>query len=222
MTARANSVVAEPDPARSPAAAAHPSGQQQGGGHTGQHSRVPRRTRAHPARDDPVVIDLVTRATNGDKRAWDLLIERYSPLIWSICRRHRLGQADAEDVGQSVWLNLLERLDKVRDPAALPGWLSTTARRECLRVLGRARGPHPSGPVPDLEKHPGRARPDGRAGAAGSGAPRGAARGVRGAASRRPAADHPARGRPAGTVRRDQRQAGHSGGEHRAEPRPLP
>ena len=154
MTATADSVVAEPDPARSPAAAAHPSTQQRDGRHTGQHSRVPRRTRAHPARDDPVVIDLVTRATNGDKRAWDLLIERYSPLIWSICRRHRLGQADAEDVGQSVWLNLLERLDKVRDPAALPGWLSTTARRECLRVLGRARGPHPSGPVPDLENIP--------------------------------------------------------------------
>ena len=153
MTATADSVVAEPDPARSPAAAAHPSGHQ-GGGRTGQHSGAPGRTRAHPARDDPVVIDLVTRARDGDKRAWDLLIERYSPLIWSICRRHRLGQADAEDVGQSVWLNLLERLDKVRDPAALPGWLSTTARRECLRVLGRARGPHPSGPVPDLENIP--------------------------------------------------------------------
>jgi RNA polymerase sigma factor (sigma-70 family) len=101
-----------------------------------------------------VVIDLVTRARDGDKRAWDLLIERYSPLIWSICRRHRLGQADAEDVAQSVWLNLLERLDTVRDPAALPGWLATTTRRECLRALGRARGPHPGGPVPDLENIP--------------------------------------------------------------------
>ncbi len=36
-------------------------------------------------RDDPVVTDLVTRASNGDRQAWDALAERYAPLIWSIC-----------------------------------------------------------------------------------------------------------------------------------------
>ena len=92
-------------------------------------------------RNDPVVTDLVTCARNGDKQAWDALVERYAPLIWSICRRHRLAGADAEDVGQSVWLQLVDQLDKVRDPAALPGWLATTTRRECARVLGAAHGP---------------------------------------------------------------------------------
>ena len=42
-----------------------------------------------------VVTDLVACAGNGEKQAWDALVERYSPLIWSICRRHRLGDADA-------------------------------------------------------------------------------------------------------------------------------
>jgi hypothetical protein len=37
----------------------------------------------------PLVIDLVRRAGSGDKRAWDALVERYTPLIWSICRRYR-------------------------------------------------------------------------------------------------------------------------------------
>jgi RNA polymerase sigma factor (sigma-70 family) len=95
---------------------------------------------ARPMRDDPVVMDLVTRARNGDKRAWDALVERYAALIWSICRRYRLGPADAEDVGQSVWLHFVDQLDKVRDPAALPGWLATTTRRECERVLRASRG----------------------------------------------------------------------------------
>jgi RNA polymerase sigma factor (sigma-70 family) len=94
-----------------------------------------------PARDNRTVADLVTRARNGDKQAWDLLVERYSPLIWSICSEHRLGGADAGDAFQSVWLHLLDRLDAIRDPAALPGWLATTTRRECLRVLRTARGP---------------------------------------------------------------------------------
>jgi RNA polymerase sigma factor (sigma-70 family) len=92
-------------------------------------------------RDNPVIADLLTRAAKGDKRAWDALVERFVPLIWSICRRYRLGDADAEDVSQNVWLYLAGQLDKIRDSAALPGWLATTTRRECLRVLRTARGP---------------------------------------------------------------------------------
>jgi len=103
---------------------------------------------ARPVRDDPVVIDLMTRARAGDRQAWDALVERYAPLIWCICRRYRLGRADAEDVGQSVWLQLVDKLDKIRDPAALPGWLSTTTRRACGKVL---RGPHADGYGPDVE-----------------------------------------------------------------------
>jgi RNA polymerase sigma factor (sigma-70 family) len=92
--------------------------------------------------DDQVIAGLVTRARNGEKQAWDALVERYAPLIWSICRSHRLAGADADDVGQRVWLQLLDQLDKIRDPAALPGWLATTARRECTRVQ---RGAHAAG-----------------------------------------------------------------------------
>lgn len=89
-------------------------------------------------RDDSAVVALVERARAGDQRAWDDLVDRYAPLVWSICRRFRLGRADADDVGQCVWLRLVERLSELREPAALPGWLSTTTRRECLRVA-RAR-----------------------------------------------------------------------------------
>jgi RNA polymerase sigma factor (sigma-70 family) len=103
---------------------------------------------------DPSVSDLVARARSGDRQAWDALVERYAPLIWSICRRHRLGQADADDVGQSVWLRLLDQLDRVREPAALPGWLSTTTRRECLRVLSAAQGPHATIYALDVESLP--------------------------------------------------------------------
>ena len=105
-------------------------------------------------RDDPPVTDLVARARSGDKQAWDALVERYAPLIWSICRRHRLGAADAGDVSQSVWLRLVGQLDKIRDPAALPGWLATTTRRECRQVLRAARGSRPVAYVLDVENLP--------------------------------------------------------------------
>lgn len=105
-------------------------------------------------RDDVMVTDLVTRARGGDKQAWDALVERFAPLIWCICSRHRLSRADAEDVGQTVWLQLVDQLDKIRDPAALPGWLATATRRECMRVLRTARGPHAAWYVLNAETIP--------------------------------------------------------------------
>jgi RNA polymerase sigma factor (sigma-70 family) len=95
-------------------------------------------------RDDPEVIAMVTAARDGDAEAWNKLVERYAPLVWSVCRTYRLSGSDAEDVGQSVWLRLVEQLPKIRVPAALPGWILTTTRRECLRVLRAAHRVEPA------------------------------------------------------------------------------
>src|ERR1700750_1985807 len=101
-------------------------------------------------RDYPPVTDMVTRARNGDRQAWNQIVERYAPLIWSICRKYRLGDADAEDVGQVVWLHLVNHLDDLRDPAALPGWIATTTRRQCIRVRRTAAQlPQLTGPLVD-------------------------------------------------------------------------
>jgi len=104
-------------------------------------------------RDDSTVTGLVTRARNGDRDAWDALVERYAPLVHSICRRYRLGPHDAEDVSQDVWLRLVDHLGNLRDPAALPGWLATTTQRECGRALRAARSPC-AVCVPDAENIP--------------------------------------------------------------------
>ncbi len=55
-----------------------------------------------PIPGDAPVTDLVMRARDGDRQAWEAIVERYAPLVWSICRRYRLADADADDVGQSV------------------------------------------------------------------------------------------------------------------------
>jgi RNA polymerase sigma factor (sigma-70 family) len=105
-------------------------------------------------RDDSPTADLVMRARKGDSDAWDALVERFAPLIWSICRRYRLEHADAHDVGQYVWLQLVDQFEAVHDPAALAGWLATTTRRECFRVLRAARRQQDLGHVLDVETIP--------------------------------------------------------------------
>ena len=107
-------------------------------------------------RDGPPVTRLVTRAIGGDKRAWDALVERYIPLVWSICRQHDLDNDDARDVSQTVWLQLAGQLRTLRDPAALAGWLAATTGEECARIRRAAPGPHSPGHGPDAANLPGR------------------------------------------------------------------
>ena len=82
---------------------------------------------------------LIARAAAGDSGAWDQIVERYAPLVYTVATRYRLGQQDIEDVGQRVWLLLVEQIGTIREPAALPGWLATTTARECARVVTAAR-----------------------------------------------------------------------------------
>jgi RNA polymerase sigma factor (sigma-70 family) len=111
------------------------------------------------AAEDPaptylLVTDLVARARNGDELAWNALVELYAPLIWSVCRRYQLTRADAEDVAQVVWQSLVGQLGRIRDPRAIPGWLVTTTRRQCVRVRRAARRSCPAGYVLDAEDVP--------------------------------------------------------------------
>jgi RNA polymerase sigma factor (sigma-70 family) len=104
-------------------------------------------------RDDPLVIALVTRAAGGDESAWNDIVERYAPLLWSICVRYQLDREEINDVCQTVWLLLVEKIRSLREPAALPGWLAITTQRECFRVL-RATHRHDHTELPREDQMP--------------------------------------------------------------------
>ncbi len=77
----------------------------------------------------------VWRARAGDEKAWQQLVCRYTPVVWKIARSFRLDTEDAADVVQNTWAALAEHLPRMRHPDRLSAWLTTTARRESLRVL---------------------------------------------------------------------------------------
>jgi RNA polymerase sigma factor (sigma-70 family) len=81
----------------------------------------------------------VRRAADGDRLAWDTLVEAFTPYLFALVSTFRLGQADTAEVVQTTWLRLVEHLDAIKQPEAVGGWLATTARREALRLL-RTRG----------------------------------------------------------------------------------
>ncbi len=91
--------------------------------------------------------DLLRQALGGDSKAWDRLVTAYSSLVFGTALRVGAGEADAADITQSVWMELLEHGEAIRDPAALPRWLVVVARRKALR-LRRSRE-IPTDRVPD-------------------------------------------------------------------------
>jgi RNA polymerase sigma factor (sigma-70 family) len=79
--------------------------------------------------------ELVRAAQRGDARAGEQLVQRYDKLVWATARSFRLRDADAHDAVQNTWLRMFEHLDSLRDPDRLAGWLATTARRECIKII---------------------------------------------------------------------------------------
>jgi RNA polymerase sigma factor (sigma-70 family) len=96
---------------------------------------------------DPPVDSLVAAAGRGDEKAWSQLVNRYTPLVFSVINSFRLNWSDAADANQTVWLRLVEQLNRIREPQALPLWLVTTTRNECLRLLRSGRRTHPVDPL---------------------------------------------------------------------------
>jgi DNA-directed RNA polymerase specialized sigma24 family protein len=107
--------------------------------------------------DDPSTADLMTSAATGSKQAWDALVDRYAPLVWSICHTYRLGDAEADQVGKAVWTQLASQLGTIAGDAELASWLAASTVREC-----GAREPATAGPAVD----PGAAEQELRAAAA--------------------------------------------------------
>jgi RNA polymerase sigma factor (sigma-70 family) len=109
----------------------------------------PQRLRQQSADGTDSLTDVVDAALHGNQTAWQDLHRRFAPLVLSVCRRYRLTQSDSDDVGQIVWLRLVEHLGLIRDPLALPGWIATTARNECLQVIKLRRRTEAADPMVD-------------------------------------------------------------------------
>lgn len=97
---------------------------------------------------------LVRDAAGGDEIAWRGLVDRFSSLVWSVARAHRLGNADAADVFQTTWLRLAEHITRIEQPERVGAWLATAARRECLQCLRTAGRAVPTDDMDRLDLAP--------------------------------------------------------------------
>jgi RNA polymerase sigma factor (sigma-70 family) len=141
-----------PRPPQASSNAGRPAPDRAGQGVGEKHGTEPVCTPAGGSPSHHELVRTLESAAAGDSDGWGLLVHQFAGMMWAIARAHRLTAADAADVSQTTWLKLLEKLDQIQDPARVGGWLATTARRECLRVLrGSGREASSGDDIPEQE-----------------------------------------------------------------------
>src|SRR5580692_5247616 len=80
---------------------------------------------------------LIGRCLKGDQEAWSALIDKYKNLIYSIPIKLGMYQ-DAGDIFQSVCVDLLSELPRLREHRALPKWLMQACYHKCVHYRRNA------------------------------------------------------------------------------------
>ena len=102
-----------------------------------------------PARENPAKatkgrIDwgdaqLVQGCLQGNEAAWSALVDKYKNLIFSIPIKYGFSTDDSAEIFQSVCVELLTELPKLRNPKALPKWIMQVTAHRCFHHKRRAQ-----------------------------------------------------------------------------------
>ena len=96
--------------------------------------------------------ELVARARDGDRLAFELIMRRHNRRLFRLARSLLSDDAEAEDVLQEAYVRAYASLGALADPQALPAWLARIVANE---AFGRLRA---AAHVVSLEEHRTRAR----------------------------------------------------------------
>ena len=82
---------------------------------------------------------LATRAADGDAAAFAALVTRHGPYLRAYAIRLTGSSADADDALQETLITAWQRLDRLENPAAVRGWLSSILTRKATDRLRSRR-----------------------------------------------------------------------------------
>src|SRR3954447_6111932 len=83
---------------------------------------------------------LVVRCQTGEPAALAELIARYGPRLRFYLRK-MAGDAAADDLLQDVWIDVFDKIVRLKDAGAFGAWIYRIARDKAYRELRRRRVP---------------------------------------------------------------------------------
>lgn len=83
--------------------------------------------------------ELLAKAKQGDRRAFDALLSPYRDRLWATCLRTTEHRADAEDALQDALIAIWQNLPKFRGEASIGTWAFRIATNAALAVIRKRR-----------------------------------------------------------------------------------
>jgi len=87
--------------------------------------------------DERKILDLIGKK---DAAGFDLMVERFAPMLFRYARRMCQNDAEAEDVLQETFLAAQEKIGQFRGEGRLRNWLFSITLNSCRQHQRKARG----------------------------------------------------------------------------------
>lgn len=81
---------------------------------------------------------ILARARGGDMKAHEVLYRAYGTPVYTLAVRMLQNQAQADDVLQETSLEVIRKIDTIRDERSFAGWVKRIAVNKCLAHLRSA------------------------------------------------------------------------------------
>ncbi|MBF0406536.1 MAG: RNA polymerase sigma factor [Candidatus Riflebacteria bacterium] len=81
-------------------------------------------------------VALIEKLKAGDEEAYNLLIEKYSDRLFSVCKSMLGNSTDAEDAVQEILCRVYRGIAQLRGERLIP-WILSITHNHCLSVLTR-------------------------------------------------------------------------------------
>lgn len=88
------------------------------------------------------LIKTVLSAQTGNAEAHGKLYEAFRDMVYSIALRETKSPSLAEDIVQETFLENMQTIRNLREPAAFPSWLKTLAYHQCTRYYKKKESRH--------------------------------------------------------------------------------
>jgi len=86
-------------------------------------------------------LQLTAACLRGERGAWEELISRFSGLVYAVpLEKCQLPVQDAEDIAQSVFQTVFEKLEDLEDGSKLRAWMVSIAWRKSIDWIRARRG----------------------------------------------------------------------------------
>ncbi|MDD4053185.1 MAG: RNA polymerase sigma factor [candidate division Zixibacteria bacterium] len=78
------------------------------------------------------IADILTKCRNGDREAWNMLINAYSKSVYNIALNFFAERDIASDVTQEIFIKLYHNLEKYREEKSFTSWIFAISRNYCI------------------------------------------------------------------------------------------